>query len=361
MFNKYFLNTAFTLTLSLGSFAQAGGVGSGGGQTTVPDPSHPEQIARTLETEARFMIQAWLNRQEKNFNEQSASVRAQNPLRKIFENQPGLSQLIATVPAELRMTNTCHDSANSPVDGSIYGKKPGSICLSPFSMAPKLSQQNYKAETFALLVHELSHLLGTTEDEAEIIQQVALKDFLAKDPVDLKNEAGWAAEEISNRLRAELDSFAQLPPNLRSNSEKFISILRTYQDIEDAYQSDKNRFLFVTPTTDAYYMAEYIRYDLLHAFICSQDTSLGKIRQELCADTLERAFKGNSKATLSTITANLGIVADRLTPAVANSVVVINPTSWSTFDQSLNDAREFFKKFESEFSRQMYTQILTYR
>lgn len=362
MINKYFQISSLVLATCLGAFAHAervGGVGSGGGGTTVPDPSSADEIAQALQEESRFVIEAWFNRQEKNYSEQPADIKAQNPLRKFFESKTGISQLLASTPVELRMTRSCFNSVGQPVDGSIYGSREGSLCMSPSSMAPKLSIYNYKAESFALLVHEFSHLLGADESEAVAIQKMALKDFLTKDPADLKLEMESVMWRLSRDLIDPLSLWISNPEILKSQSDQFSSLLRSFQEVDVNYNSD-GRYLLVSFKDDAYMAAEYIRHGVLDAFICFQDQNLGEQRQNFCKSILEESFQGTSSATVADIVSNRSIIMDRLNPEIARAIYVQKPVSWQILSDELGAARNTFVKIKNDLDRRMNSQIITY-
>lgn len=358
--NQYFRTTMFAFLMSFGVMAYAGGVGSGGGGTTIPDPSSAEQIAQALQEESSFVIHTWLYRQEKNFFEQSPAVRAKNPLRKIFETKPGIFNLITTIPVEIRMSQACFDDQGRSVDGSIHGAQTGSLCMSAFSMAPKLSGYNYKAEAFALLVHEYSHLLGADEEEAIAIQKIALKDFLAKTPEDLKLEMKNLSLEIVSMVQGELEFWVRNPETLKGRSDRFVSLFRSYQDIQSKYDSGQGRYLLVPAMDDAFVAAEYVRFGVLDAFVCSQDAALGSLRQNKCQETLDGAFKGAASATVETISVNLGLQVDGMDPHVAKKVVMMKPTSWEILGQELDAVRNTFLVLNSNLETLIHSRILTY-
>jgi len=361
MFNKYFQIAIFTITIGFGILSNAGGVGSGGGGTTIPDPSTAEEIANALDEESRFMIETWLNRQEKNYWEQSPIVRSSNPLKKLFQAKPGISERMGHASVELRMNQPCFDSANQPVDGSISGRSDNDICMSPFSMAPKLSKYNYKAEAFALLVHEFSHYLGADENEAVAIQKLALNDFLAKIPRDISYEMVDLCTNIFRDIISPLEAWAFQPEIFKNRSDKLNSLLRSYQEVENAYNSDKIRFLLVSALDESYFAAEYIRFTVMDYFVCSKDSTLGSTRQGICKNMLDQAFNGTSVASIETIANNLGIIMDRISLDVAKSVTIQNPKSWQILGLEFLAANSTFHKIRGNLESRFTSRIYTYR
>ncbi|MFZ4405009.1 MAG: hypothetical protein ACOYOK_12970, partial [Pseudobdellovibrionaceae bacterium] len=78
--------------------------------------------------------------------------------------------LIRETKINLVSDKPCLDFLNQPKDGSVANTPAGTICISADSIAKKLDYANVFENTFQLVGHELSHLLGTTEDEANAIQ-----------------------------------------------------------------------------------------------------------------------------------------------------------------------------------------------
>lgn len=363
MSSTYFKTILLALGMTLACVTHAGsigGVGSGGGGIINPDPSSPEEIAKTINDDSRYVIETWLNRQELNFWEQSPEVRALNPLRKLFETSPGIIQLMKSTEVELRMNQPCFDSNNQPMDGSIYGTKPGSLCLSPFTMAPKLSPYNYKAESYALLVHEFSHMLGANEAEAVAIQKIALRDFFAKNTEVLKDEGYALLNKIDTDITRYLASWILMPEVLQARTDLFRDLLRGYQEVQNAYNSDGARYLLVSRHEDGLHAAEFVRLEILDAFLCTQDSRLDDFRRSACNDTLERAFDGNTSASIETIMKNLSLYMYRVNPDIARSTIVQKPTSWAIFVEELKVVRLVYSQIQNNLAIRIGAPLKTY-
>src|SRR5690606_39142869 len=106
----------------------------------------------------------WLFHLQSQFAERSPKDKTNSILVKIFPSSgKNIIEFAKETAFEVRMSEPCRDVNGQPKDGSVYGTKPGTLCLSAFLMAQKLNDLNVSSETAALMVHELSHLLGATE------------------------------------------------------------------------------------------------------------------------------------------------------------------------------------------------------
>lgn len=184
------------LVLSFSQFIWAGPrvVGNGG---NVQEP-HPVSVAylQNLLPDARLFIVSWIQALDVQLHPQTNLVfRMPRTLsipasfKKFFEthsNEDGNIYLeldwFRPPVIEFRTQSPC-DSENGHTDGSLMATEPARICISGFSMSKKLNAENAKNQLEALIVHELSHLMGATEVEAQEIQKQYLEDmrFVSKE------------------------------------------------------------------------------------------------------------------------------------------------------------------------------------
>jgi len=71
----------------------------------------------------------------------------------------------------------CHTPFDYILSDGSADKTNLSVCLSYDRLAPKLSMEDFSHYIIALAAHEYSHLLGTTEQEANLIQQEVLNNI----------------------------------------------------------------------------------------------------------------------------------------------------------------------------------------
>gem|GEM_PF-2938317 len=155
-----------------GTSSDVGDISSGGGGT-LPDNTVSASYLFDIIVESKRDLRAIVNAEHELFY---GSTRESTLYNKLFAGKANLIDVLESVDIEILMDKPCRDSAGKAVDGSVYASIPNAICISPYSMAPKLIEERARVEVLALLVHELSHLLGTTEEEAVDLQKgVALQ------------------------------------------------------------------------------------------------------------------------------------------------------------------------------------------
>lgn len=106
-------------------------------------------------------------------------------------------------------TDACTDpKTGEPKDGSAMGN---TVCLSTGRLANRYTINEYQKSVLALAAHELSHLLGTSEEEAEFLEAATLStvkldswttNHLSSRLFDVRNELESALERIENATRA---------------------------------------------------------------------------------------------------------------------------------------------------------------
>lgn len=141
-----------------------GGITSGGGGTLPANPISIAQVYDVINT-SRQVLRLYINFQKQFPLDISKSTS------RFFTDKTNLLTVLEDVDLEVLRDKPCKDKSGVEVDASIYGSRPGSICLSAFRVAPKLIKEIAHTEINALLLHELSHLLGASEDEAVALQE----------------------------------------------------------------------------------------------------------------------------------------------------------------------------------------------
>lgn len=101
---------------------------------------------------------------------------------KLLESKSSINEASRSAKLDVEDDRPCFDAAQKPVDGSIYDKHHGSIergriCVSSYSIAQKVERHDVRAQSAALLAHELTEVLGFEEDDAVRVQARVLDDF----------------------------------------------------------------------------------------------------------------------------------------------------------------------------------------
>ncbi len=150
-----------------------GGISAGGGGTLPAHPIYPFRVTQIL-AESQRQLRLYFNFIRKYNREYKTDLD-----QKFFFGDLNLATQLEKTSIEILEDKPCLDRNGHEVDASIVATRPNTICFSAYRVAPKLVEEIANKEIVALLVHELSHFLGSTEDEAVQLQQLAAI-FLAK-------------------------------------------------------------------------------------------------------------------------------------------------------------------------------------
>lgn len=91
--------------------------------------------------------------------------------QKLYAPGVDIYKILNEVKVETPLNQPCYDLDGNPKDGSVKANEPNVICISVANLKDKLNANNFESETAALILHEISHLLETSEDEAGLIQR----------------------------------------------------------------------------------------------------------------------------------------------------------------------------------------------
>ena len=160
-----------------------GGVVSGGGGSTLPPQPVADSALLTAISQSRMTIDVFLKGIER------FRVLASNPNQrfpefdKMFQPGTDVFQVLENVKIVVQRKAPCFDYDGKPVDASVNAGFPNGICVSLSNLSAKLGWSNYENEIAALLLHEVSHLMGTDETEARDIQKIAIPFMAGLSPL----------------------------------------------------------------------------------------------------------------------------------------------------------------------------------
>lgn len=158
-----------------------GGISAGGGGTLPSNPIGTYRVVQIL-AEAKRQLRLYIT-DERKYDRTGLN-------QKFFFGEENLATQLEKTDIEILEDRPCKDRNGHDVDASIVASRPNTICFSAFRVAPKLVEEVANKEIVALLVHELSHFLGATEEEAVSLQRFAalrLQDVTSKDADALAN------------------------------------------------------------------------------------------------------------------------------------------------------------------------------
>jgi len=142
-----------------------GGISAGGGGTL---PAEPISVQRVFEIvdQAKKLLRLYINYERKYKD----LVFYNN----FYDGEENLATQLEKTDIEVMEEAPCKDKFGNEVDASVYGERTNTICLSAQRVASKLIEANAYQEILALLIHELSHFLGSNEEEATDLQRFSL-------------------------------------------------------------------------------------------------------------------------------------------------------------------------------------------
>ena len=342
---KKIIILVLTVLFSIQSYS--GGVSDGGGSTTNPKPVDPQWIAYRIHEIGRIVL-AWAYRQEQEFNNLSESEKIKSPMAKLFSGSKNFVDVIQETGFEVRMSGPCFDAKGVPMDGSIYASKTGFLCLSPFLMGPKLTEQNFESETAALMVHELSHVLGTDEEEADQIQQKALWDFerinFLDVYVDLNLLSGGVVTSGSiNEALMSVRMMASSPQSFRQSDVR--AMWNDLIQLNNHYFNNVSPILYVNEKIQNAFGLYLIKLDTIGLFSCTQDEREYPEVKQYCQEELTKIFQGENQITIRQAILrrdHFDIGAD------ADHIFISNPKSWAEVTAELRDVIAYFESLRDQ-------------
>ena len=333
-----------------GGVISDGGVSHGGGGTTNPNPADPEWIVDASTHYSGRVLLPWLNAQEEIYGRLDQQEKSKSPFAKLFQDGRNIFDIVKSATIELRMAGPCFDKEGASWDGSIYASKPEAICISPYTMAPKLNENNMRPETIALVIHELSHLLGTTEEEARAIQQRAIWDLSKMDLLGSLVKEDQLVDSLGklNIMRFNLGMMISYPSRIRQ-----VDFAELWHDFLDLRDKEINfQFLAssaIRASTYIQFGPEFVRLTILKNQICANDEKEEAERRKYCSDRLAKAFNGKQIASAKEIEIQLGDITD---PALLGreyeTVQINNTSSIEGLKLELQASRDFLNKILQE-------------
>ncbi len=165
------------LVFSLQSPAAIRVIGNGG--DAVEDNPISVALLQNYLSDSKLFIVSWLHGLERRMNSKFGPGKFVIPKGsdKLLTQKPGaVYSNIERLVVQFRSNAAC-ESKSGDSDGSVASENPPVICISGFNLAKKLNEGNAKVQLDALILHEVSHLLGTTEEEAKAIQEQYIQDM----------------------------------------------------------------------------------------------------------------------------------------------------------------------------------------
>ncbi|MGE5087137.1 MAG: hypothetical protein ACM3MG_12600 [Bacillota bacterium] len=345
---------ALFCSTGLGKMRIIGGGSDGGGGVSNPPLASLEDIA--LINGMQNFILMWSNMEEAFFERLEPRYQSKSPYFKLFRGQRKFSDIIMSTGFEVRMSQTCFDAKGVPKDASVYSSTPGYLCFSPYSLFGKLNEYTYRAEVAALMIHELSHVAGASEVEAELIQKDAL-ETLYKMNIEGKMLLLALLLDVPENTQVEggyLKAMMKDPLVWAKGPMENLKV--SYRDVEDwgDYWDElgKNCFdvvtaplLYAQPETLLAYSATKEKIDVLKYFVCQNDERLDDSKRSECAREMDIRFGRDTQLTARQIV----IRRAQFDPGPNYDLVTINkPQNWRDAENIIREVSVYVDQIHAE-------------
>ena len=326
---------------SLPALAEQGGISGGGGGVTNPLPATMSQVELAARS-SKLLLKEWLNRLEARHREEPSDARVWDL---IFNSTPNVFDLIETVQVELRETAPCRDPEGNAVDGSADSQTPNRICISAFNLSTKLTQYNFEYETAALILHEISHLLGANEPEAVMVQRDVLVGIMRHSATEEASRLQIAVPDRLDPVATKLKSLSSLSLP-RSSCLAAQELSGAYWELLLSFPSEDFNLNPLRASIQEEVLSMNIKITALQDALCSRDPSLTTAQHDLYAGRYQRGFGSDTHVTTSDYQARVGDSGNLLPPSLVIFVAKIGDEA--AYQSELKDLQDFTHQLRSK-------------
>lgn len=159
----------------------SGGVSGGGGNLispTAPTEKQDPREMRNIIRGSKHLLQKFVNAKYvlyKNGSMDYESLRLYSVLFADSENN--IHEVMEELNLEIPLDKPCYDSEGNIFDGSTFGQKEHSVCISAYSIAQKCDKNEVPRQATALIFHEFSEVSGLSDEDAITLQKQVLAEL----------------------------------------------------------------------------------------------------------------------------------------------------------------------------------------
>lgn len=349
----------FSMALTC-NLALAGGTTGGGGNIPVQEQVRDSNFLNSIRN-SKPVLMAWLQDQEANYK----MIKAQNKCEKsddeyisdceiytkLFDGPVTIYQIIDQTQIEARSSGPCLDYEGKPHDGSVIGKKAGSICISVSNIKVKLREDNYQNQVAALILHELSHLVGADEVQAQRLQWIILTMAFPDTPAGaFYSKSHMADYTFNQKLNATGLWFSEFKNKTDLNG-KCSQMTPVMKDMINLYYDElslgvNSGFLLLNQKESGMFWGATVKFRAAWNYLCGKDMTLEIIEREMAASIYEYAFQNRDQITA--VEYGGGWSQDS-----SNDVVLNRITSKEILDSELNDVYVIYKNVLLSFRKNL--------
>lgn len=282
------------------NYAYAGAVSGGGGDVVVRQNIKISDIGQVIASDAGAVTLFWLNAKKSSFLNLSQTEQNESIFFKLFVSNKDIFEVVRQLQIEVRTDEPCYDQDGQPHDGSIYARRVGVICISGLNLTSKLNNHNFREETIALIIHELSHHFGTTEEEADKIQLLAANE-LSQVAIERAVAKSWMDQYFFDRTKIIINQLISNPEKWLSYKkiEEVLSLQSRFLGDFSVFGQRYNDFIFNYVSSELWSLFNVGPIGLVNIrdYLCITDQSAEVSIRRHCQENLERIFQSDLQIT----------------------------------------------------------------
>ena len=173
-----------SISSSAHKLLEFGGVSGGGGNVisaTPPVAPTDSETAEELIKKSRQFVNLYLGQKSEKFQANQMNDQEHILYSKIFAGPKNILNAVEKISPDIEDDGPCYDYENKPVDASIANRPKNKFCISAHSISQKVDHQEIPIQSAALMIHEYSEIVGTTEEEAVTLQTQAIEELKQMD------------------------------------------------------------------------------------------------------------------------------------------------------------------------------------
>jgi hypothetical protein len=227
--------------------------------------------------------------------------------KKLFAGNTTIYTALKQVQIKPLEHGPCYDSVGNEVDGSA--KDMPTLCFSVERLAARLNSDSIQSEILAIVIHELSHTVGTTEEEAALLQSF-VKQTITNNPFQ---KIPNLVSDYRSNLKDAIDSANNLFTDFSKFQSQELCSGITYlmptvggllqKNMNSLSDSGQNGIAFLAPHEFSYLQGALLK--TLNAMsYCMQTvpayqkiTEVFKNRTEMSLQAFQAALYGDKKMT----------------------------------------------------------------
>lgn len=175
-----------TVVTSLSAFGAGrvdGGVSGGGGNLISPTPptsvQDPREIRHIIKG-SRDLLKNFIEAKYALYQSGSMDYESIKLYSVLFNNdEDDLHEIVEDISMDVPLDKPCYDDKGNEFDGSTFGQRAHSICISAYNIAKKCDRSEVPRQATALVFHEFSEKAGLSDDDAINLQKQVLEELKA--------------------------------------------------------------------------------------------------------------------------------------------------------------------------------------